>query len=54
MHEQVLVPGPVYVQSELAPHPPLLVRQLLMGLQLRPSGEETPCLHAHVIVPGPV
>jgi hypothetical protein len=38
-HLHVLVAGPVNVQAELRPQPPLLVRQLLMAVQPRPSEE---------------
>ncbi len=56
LHEHVLVPGPVEVQLEKEPHPPLDDKQLLMGAQLipLPEDEEYPVLHAHELVPGPV
>ncbi len=56
LHAQVFVAGPVKEQMELAPQPPLLVLQLLIAVQPRPSelAEAYPELHAHEWVAGPV
>jgi hypothetical protein len=47
---QMLVAGPVKVQAEFAPQPPLSVRQLLMAAQPRPSldADANPLLQAQV------
>ena len=56
MQAHVLVPGPVYAHVELAPHPPLFVRQLLMAVQFTPppTVELYPVMHVQLLVAGPV
>jgi hypothetical protein len=53
MQAQVLSEGPVGVHNEKSPHPPLLVRHLLIGRQFVPlEDEEYPELQVQLCRPG--